>query len=267
MIEQVSALVREAAATVVLPMYRQLSVADVYEKAPGELVTVADQRAEQVIAAGLTALLPGSVVVGEEGVAAEPALLGRLRGTESVWLVDPIDGTANYAAGRPPFAIMVALVRGGATVAGWILDPLTDSLAVAETGAGTYVDGVRVRVDTGPVPPERLRGPIMTRFFPADVRESFRDRTRHLGEVLPGVHCAGREYTELVGGAQHFVVFWRTLPWDHGPGAFLVTEAGGVARRFDGRRYDPTSDGSGLLVAANESIWSEVRAALRAVGV
>ena len=69
------------------------------------------------------ALLPGSAVVGEEAVAADPAMLDRLRDGGAVWLVDPVDGTANFAAGRGPFAVMVALLRERRTAAGWILDP------------------------------------------------------------------------------------------------------------------------------------------------
>ncbi|MEV7227426.1 inositol monophosphatase [Polymorphospora sp. NPDC051019] len=267
MIEQVSALIREAATEVVLPMFRRLSATDVTEKAPGEVVTVADQRTEEVLSAGLTALLPGSVVVGEEGVAADPALLARLRGSDPVWVVDPIDGTANYAAGRTPFAIMVALVRDGTTVAGWIHDPVGDSLTVAEAGSGAYVDGVRMRISADPPPPGGLRGPIMTRFFPPGVREAFRERASVLGEVLPGVHCAGREYADLVAGVQHFAVFWRTLPWDHVAGSFLVREAGGVACRLDGSPYEASGEGSGLVAAASEQIWHEVREVLRTAGV
>ena len=77
------------------------------------MVTVADRRAEELISAGLRRLRPGSVVVGEEAVADDPALLRHLRDGGDVWLVDPVDGTANFAAGRRPFALMVALLTDG----------------------------------------------------------------------------------------------------------------------------------------------------------
>ena len=66
--------------------------------------------------------------------------------------------------------------------------------------------------------------------------------------MLSGQHCAGREYLDLLTGKQQFVAFWRTLPWDHAPGALLVREAGGVVRRFDGEPYRPADEGNGLLV-------------------
>ena len=68
----------------------------------------------------------------------------------------------------------------------------------------------------------------------------------------------------MLTGAQQFVLFWRTLPWDHAPGTLLVREAGGVARRFDGTDYHPADEGRGLLVAASEEVWDEVYAALLA---
>lgn len=262
LVEAVGQLLREAAATVVLPMFQHLADGDVTEKAPGELVTVADRRSEEMISAGLLALLPGSVVVGEEGVADDAAVLDRLRDPGPVWLVDPIDGTGNFAAGRGPFAVMVALLRDGAPVTSWILDPLGDSLAVAESGSGAYVDGGRATLGGDGLSTASLRGAAMTRFLPAPLRASVRRGSASLEEVLPGLHCAGREYVDIVAGRQHFVLFWRTLPWDHAPGALLVEEAGGVVRRLDGGAYDLVDDRAGLLVTANEAIWDQIHATL-----
>jgi fructose-1,6-bisphosphatase/inositol monophosphatase family enzyme len=261
-IDEVGALLREAAATAVLPVFQRLDAAEIEEKAPGEVVTVADRQAEQIIGAGLLRLLPGSVVVGEEAVSAEPAILDRLRSTGAVWLVDPIDGTANFADGRRPFVMMVALLRDGAIEASWILDPIEDTLTVAELGSGTYQDGVKQRTTPDALPAAALRGVVMRRFLPSPLRGSVSGGEGQLGELLPGLHCAGREYLDIVCGVQHFALFWRTLPWDHAPGALLVREAGGMACRLDGGEYDPADEQSGLLVAANEQIWHTVRAAL-----
>jgi fructose-1,6-bisphosphatase/inositol monophosphatase family enzyme len=268
--DAVGALLRETARDAVMPAYRHLGAADVYEKAPGEVVTVADRRAEELLTAGLSALLPGSVVVGEEAVAADPTVLDRLKGSAPVWLVDPVDGTANFAAGREPFAMMIALVRAGETEAAWIYDPVGDSLAAARAGAGTAIDGVPVRRSNGQRAPLRgaeqrapLRGAVPHRYFPRELRERIAARASAPGiELLPSKHCAGREYVDLVRGRQEFVMFWRTLPWDHVPGALLVREAGGVVRRLDGSPYLAEEDGHGLLAAADEATWDAVREAL-----
>ncbi|MBO4162686.1 inositol monophosphatase family protein [Micromonospora antibiotica] len=261
LLADVGTLLRETAADVVLPLFRKLDDADVIEKAPGDLVTVADQRAEERISAELRRLLPGSLVVGEEAVAADGSLLRHLRGGGDVWVVDPVDGTGNFAAGRRPFALMVALLTDGEPVASWVFDPLAETMAVARAGAGTRLDGRPVR-KTPVVPPERLRGTAMVQYLPRATRDRVAAGEGRIGELLPGQHCAGREYLDLLTGDQQFVLFWRTLPWDHLPGALLVREAGGVARRFDGTDYHPADDGHGLLVASDEQTWHEVRAAL-----
>ena len=113
MLEEVAGLIREVATTIVLPRFRRLDAEDIQQKSPGDVVTVADHESELALEAGLTRLLPGSEVVGEEAVAADPGVLGRMADRGAVWIVDPLDGTNNFAAGKTPFAVMVALLRGG----------------------------------------------------------------------------------------------------------------------------------------------------------
>ncbi|TDB75902.1 inositol monophosphatase family protein [Micromonospora sp. KC723] len=261
--DDVGELLRQTATDIVLPLFRRLDDADIVEKAPGDLVTVADRRAEERISEALRRLLPGSVVVGEEAVAEHPDLLRHLRGGGDVWLVDPVDGTNNFAVGRSPFALMVALLTDGEMTGAWVLDPLAGVLADARLGAGTRLDGKPVRAADVAAPPDgRMRGTAMTRYLPPAVRTRVEAGGARLGELLPGQHCAGREYLDLLTGDHRFVLFWRTLPWDHAPGVLLVREAGGVARRFDGADYHPGDDRPGLLVAADEATWSTARAAL-----
>ncbi len=258
MIDEVAALMRITAGSAILPLFRHLAASDIEEKAPGDVVTVADRRAEELLATGLIELLPGSTVVGEEAVATDSALLRRLAGAGPVWLVDPLDGTANFAAGHGPFAVMVALLADGVARTGWILDLITDQLAVAEAGAGAYLDGVRINTDSGSPPLSGLRGNVRSRYLPPDVREAVDRRAGLLGEALPGTGCAGREYPDVISGVQDFALFWRTLPWDHAAGVLFAHEAGGVARRLDGRPYLLTDPRPGLLVARNGDVWREV---------
>src|SRR5437879_2711858 len=107
-LERVTGLIEETAALEILPRFRKLAAGDIREKEPGDLVTVADEAAEARLTPLLTALLPGSLVLGEEAAAADPKLLNRLLGDHPVWVIDPVDGTGNFAAGRPAFAVMVA---------------------------------------------------------------------------------------------------------------------------------------------------------------
>ncbi|MEU4621799.1 inositol monophosphatase family protein [Actinoplanes sp. NPDC023801] len=261
-LDQVAELVREVAHTVVLPRFRRLSADEVHQKAPGDLVTIADQESERALTRGLTALLPGSVVVGEEAVAADPSVGDRLGGSGSVWVVDPVDGTNNFASGRTPFCVMVALVRDGETTAAWILDVVADRLTVAELGAGAYRDGERIKARTDDPGAAGLHGVIAHKYFPDDLREQVHANAGRLGGHTTGRHCAGYEYPAIAVDEQQFAMFWRILPWDHVPGALIVREAGGVVRHLDGTEHRPTGNQRGLLAAANEDIWHSVHSTL-----
>jgi fructose-1,6-bisphosphatase/inositol monophosphatase family enzyme len=257
--DKVETLMREAAANAILPRVRRLRHHEIEEKTPGELVTAADREAERILSAGLSALLPGSLMIGEAAAAADPALISRLADGGDIWLVDPLDGTANFAAGREPFAVMVALVRDGVTVASWMLDPVSGVMCQAERGAGASIAGHRAKASSACPPLAALRGAVLKRFLRAQDRTAIERRGAAIGAVLPGFLCAGREYPAIVAGEQHFALFWRTLPWDHAPGALFAEEAGAMARRLDGSAYVPGDQRPGLLVAQNEEVWRLVR--------
>ena len=108
---------------------------------PLDLVTEADEAAEAVIAAGLRQLFPGALVIGEEATAADPSLLGGLADAALAFVVDPIDGTANYAAGLPLFGVMVGVIARGEVVGSVIHDPVLDDLPLALRGEGAWVGG------------------------------------------------------------------------------------------------------------------------------
>jgi fructose-1,6-bisphosphatase/inositol monophosphatase family enzyme len=157
---------------------------------------------------------------------------------------------------------MVALLADGAAQAGWILDLITDQLAVAEVGAGACLDGVPITTDQDSPPLAALRGNVRSKYLPPAVRVAVDRRVGLLGEALPGTGCAGREYPDVVTGVQDFALFWRTLPWDHAAGDLFTREAGGAVRRLDGGPYLPTDRSPGLLVARNEEVWRQVYAAM-----
>jgi fructose-1,6-bisphosphatase/inositol monophosphatase family enzyme len=169
-LDRVEEIVREVAAEVVLPKFRTLAAHEILEKEPGQTVTVADRASEAMLAQRLRALLPGAQVVGEEETATDPGVLNHLAGADPVWVVDPIDGTGNFAAGKEPFGIMVALVQSGVPVLSVIYEPVPDSISLAEAGAGAYVDGVRRKMEDDPVETATLRGSVLTKYLPADMR-------------------------------------------------------------------------------------------------
>jgi fructose-1,6-bisphosphatase/inositol monophosphatase family enzyme len=255
-IDRGCAILRETARTVVLPSFAMGVKRDSWLKAPGELVTAVDNEAETAITARLRDLLPGSLVLGEEACS-DPALLDRI-GDPLVWLVDPIDGTANFAAGRPPFAMMMALLRSGEPVASWIHDPLSGDMSVAEKGAGAWMNGERLG---GAVfkPSLGHRTAIVSQaFMPADAEGVPSAFEASFGSVVPTRRCAGAEYPLVASGAVDIALYWRTLAWDHGPGQLLVTEAGGRLCHLDGSAYDLRRPRSGLLVAGSCALAEEL---------
>ncbi len=255
----VSALMRDVAARVVLPRFRRLGPADIMEKAPNDLVTVADRESEAALAEGLLALLPDARVVGEEACAADPALADRV-GEGLCWIVDPIDGTHNFAAGNPPFAIMVALADGGRTEAGWILDPLSGRMCHAARGSGAWIDEspVASRGSGEAVP---IAG-LSVAFLPPEIREGVEARAEGALRCVPIPRCAGEQYPRIVNGRNDVALFWRTMVWDHAPGALFLEEAGGRVARFDGTPYAPGQTGTGLIAAATPALWDRTAAIL-----
>lgn len=259
----VAQVIRDAANQALLPRYKALRDSDVHEKSPGEIVTAADRACEALLSAQLTALLPGSAVLGEEASSDNPQLRTLLQRAGAVWVVDPLDGTANFVAGSPCFSVMVALVSHGVTQASWMLDPLTQTLHSARRGAGAWVNGVpSLRAPGTASPMQELRGAVLTRYLPEPLHSDILARTHRLGAAMPGLRCAGHEYPDIAEGRQHFALFWRTEPWDHLPGALYLTETGGHVARLDGTEYRPGTAGAGLLAAQNASVWSTVQQAL-----
>ncbi|PWR20458.1 inositol monophosphatase family protein [Zavarzinia compransoris] len=255
--ERIAALIREVARAELLPRFRALAAHEIIEKEPGDLVTVADRAAEDRLTPGLRALVPGCLVIGEEAAHAAPDLLHRVGEDGPVFVVDPLDGTANFAAGRPFFATMVARLDKGRPVAGWIYDPLGDRMLVAEAGAGAWLNGRRLQLAAGPGLGQ-ARGSAQVRLLDApykSVLDHRRDRFVDKGSTL----CAGHDYLRLVSGEMDFLLYWRTLPWDHAPGAVIVEEAGGTVGRPDGRgfRCDPMS--RGVLSATDAELWRAAR--------
>jgi fructose-1,6-bisphosphatase/inositol monophosphatase family enzyme len=257
--DQVSGLIEDVAATIVMPYFQTLSAEQIIEKGPGDLVTVADRLSEERLTAGLLAILPGSRVVGEEAVSADASVVdGIEKGV--VWIVDPIDGTGNYAAGRSPFAIMVGLAEEGEIVAGWILDPVAKRMLHGVKGGGAYVNGARVTArGTGE---DTLVAALAPRFLPAEVRAEVEARTSGKVRLAEIPRCAGEQYPRVVSGENDFALFWRSHPWDHAPGSLFLTEAGGKIARMDGAPYRIGDNRTGLIIAATPEIWDRAAALL-----
>ncbi len=261
--ERVAELMRETAASELLPRFRNLTDDEVRQKRPGDFVTVADVAAEQRLASGLARILPGVPVVGEEAVEKDPGLVDLIgRPGESCWVVDPLDGTSNFASGKDRFAIIVSLVHDRRTAAGWILDVPNGRLAAARRGQGVTLNGVTVRGEGRRRPPDGLVGYRIRKEFDRQLDD---EQRRVLG-TLATLNCAGREYIEILSGRFGFCLYRMTKPWDHAAGALMMEEAGGAAVRFNGSPYRPGDRvDSGIIAAPTTEVLADVRAVFESV--
>lgn len=268
-IEKISELLREVSSEVVIPRFRSLESGEIEHKPsesdPNDIVTVVDHEVEAWMIDVLRGLDPSVPVVGEEGVYADPSLIRVRETSDSYWLLDPIDGTKNFARGEEGFGIMLARVDRGAVTASWIYLPVEDRIFVAELGSGAWVDGTRIRIASGPLA-GAPRGALHLRYMPSEIAERLREVLAERVQVAPDMGCAAMEYTRILTGAREFAVYHRLHPWDHAPGALLLSEGGGRVEHQDGAPYTPRSTDQVTFVAHDPGLSEEMRGWLRGTG-
>ncbi|WP_030751927.1 inositol monophosphatase family protein [Streptomyces sp. NRRL F-5135] len=266
-VSDVEEAVRAAAAAEIMPRHRQLAAHEIIEKSgPHDLVTVADRRAEEHLTAALTALLPGSLVVGEEAVHADPGAYGALRGDAPVWIVDPVDGTRQFVRGEPGFCTLVALAQGGELLASWTYAPALDEMAVAVLGRGARLNGAPLR-SGNPEPGAVLEVAMSHPDYTSDAQKRALLGLRTEGFAPRSCGAAGLEYLGVARGRLDAVAFNWELAWDHAAGLLLVTEAGGTQTTLTGEPYRIAGDNVLPFTAArDEATAKRVRDCLRAGG-
>jgi fructose-1,6-bisphosphatase/inositol monophosphatase family enzyme len=262
----VACLLREAARAEIMPRFRRLDADAVRMKSgPLDLVTEADEAAERAITAGLKQHFPGCVVIGEEASSADMSLVEAIGTAELAFVVDPVDGTANYAAGLPLFGCMAAALMRGEVVAAIIYDPVGDDTAMALRGEGAWTeapDGRRTDLRVAdPIPVAEMSGSVSWRFLPDGLKQTV---CRNLPRVAASFdhRCAAHQYRLLSAGHCNYMMFNKLMPWDHAPGWLLHQEAGGFSAQFDGSPYRPTVLSGGLICASDEASYLALRAAL-----
>lgn len=256
-------LLRDAAKIEILPRFRRLGGDDVRAKSePSDLVTEADEAAERMIRRELESFAPGALFIGEESVAADPALLGKLADADFAVVVDPVDGTFNFASGIPAFGVMASVVWKGETVAGIIYDPMGDDWIMAEKGAGSFLrrpggEAIRLSVDR-PKPIKDMVGMASAGYFFGDERERILSNLAKV-RMFASYRCAAHEYRTFASGHVQFVLYNKLMPWDHLAGTLIGTEAGGYVARLDGSPYLPHHVEGGLLAATDKESWQDLR--------
>jgi len=261
--QQLIEIVRHAARTEILPRFRNLSAASIRAKsAPDDLVTDADQGAERLMTQAIRELLPEATVIGEEAVAEGDAQLADIAGAELALIIDPVDGTWNYARGLNQFGVILAATSCGETVFGLLYDPLADDWVVARRGEGAYFarsDGTQRRLsvsDTSEI--TEMVGSTSIRLFPKPQQYQLAATFPDLQRMM-AFGCACHEYRTMAFGYVDFMLAGKLMPWDHAAGLLIHQEAGGHAALLDGTPYTPTLHQGRLLAANSRESWERLR--------
>src|SRR6185437_1477511 len=242
---ELAEILREAAKAEILPRFRRLDPKTIHTKSSAtDLVTEADTEAERRIKLEIAKRWPEAVVVGEESVAADPALLHRVGGADLAITVDPVDGTANFAAGLPLYAVMASVVVKGEAVGGiWLHRP---------NGASERLKVARA------VPLAQTVAHVSISFLDPAYKAQVLGNLAKLA-ISANYRVAGHDYRTMASGHCHAVLFNKLMPWDHLPGTLICAEAGAYVRKFDGSEYRPTDLSGGLLLACDKEQWSLLR--------
>jgi fructose-1,6-bisphosphatase/inositol monophosphatase family enzyme len=263
---RVGEILAQAARAELMPRFGRLSAGQVRAKSSRfDVVTDADEAAERAMATALTAAHPDAVVVGEEAAARDPTLLGAVGTADFAFVLDPLDGTKNFAVGVPLFGVMAAATVRGEVVLGALHDPVGRTTALALRGEGAWTqgeDGARADLRVaGAVAVQEMDAIIGTNFLPEPLRTTVNGNLSRLG-MSAWLRCTAHEYRLAAAGHCELLLYNKLMPWDHAAGWLLHREAGGYSAHFDGSAYRPSHLTGGLICAPDAASWRLARDAL-----
>jgi myo-inositol-1(or 4)-monophosphatase len=219
------------------------------------LVTEVDKISEEMITSKITTLFPDHDILSEEFTHIE-------RGSDFRWIIDPLDGTTNYAHGYPFFCVSIALERLSTMIVGIVYDPMLNEMFVAEKGNGAFLNDREIHVSN-------TRGVIkglLATGFPYDIREDSHNNLNYFNKMIlkaQAIRRAGSAALDLAYvAAGRFDGFWelKLNPWDIAAGWLLVEEAGGIVTDMGGNDYYLESSS---ILASNGRIHKEMMGVLK----
>jgi len=252
-IQRVENLIRETATTCIEPYFQNLSTDQIrFKDSEFDPVSVADTAAEEHLKIGLTEVEPSSLFIGEETYALTPECIAHIQEIDRpVWVVDPIDGTANFVSGDPGFGIMVALVFQNKVLYSWLYEIPKQNLVCKLFAGPVLINGAVVPIGNQTSQP--YIGQVGRKLYALPGVQKLKSEYPHL-TIDPGRDPSIIKYQLMVEGRLDFLVFQVTMPWDHLPGYGLLAEQGMSFLRWDGTPYELTDTNKGLVVARNEGI-------------
>ncbi|MFT2097813.1 inositol monophosphatase family protein [Marinomonas sp. 2405UD66-6] len=269
---QLIEIVRRAGQEIVMTNFRQLSSADVETKSSfSDLVTIADKACEDFITQKIQQHFPDWAIVGEEATAEDTSTTDKISQSDICVIIDPIDGTWNYAHGIADFGIILAVLVQGETRFGLLYDPVNDDWIYANKGEGAFFQRTSLKErGTGQIPSqaplalkiaaeaelERLAGIMSIHSYTGEKQKDFAIKATRFARINNLPSCPA--YRQLSLGHFHFSLTYKMLPWDHAAGVLIYTEAGGVCRLLNGTEYNPAMLEGELLAAQSEAQWQAI---------
>ncbi len=255
-------IVRRTARAEIMPRFRSLSQADIRSKSRADdLVTAADVAAEQMITRALRIAFPTALVLGEEAVSEDASLLGQIADAPLAFIIDPVDGTWNFAHGLAVFGVILAVTQYGRPAFGLIYDPVADDWVIADENGPARMD----RASGASIPLkaamgkqiDALSGYVPLHLFSGETR-------RKVAATLPvfksahTLRCSAHEYRMIAQGHADFVITQSLNPWDHAAGALICAQAGCHVEMLDGGPYTASRHDGHLLVAPDRTTWNRL---------
>jgi len=219
------------------------------------LVTEADRMSEALIIDRIQQHFPDSSILTEESPE-------RKRNSEYRWIIDPLDGTTNYAHGYPVFCVSIALEREQCVIAGVVYNPMLDELFLAEKGKGAWLNGERISVSKI----SDLSRSLLATGFPYDIRESENNNLDYFNFMVKEVQAIRRAGSAALDmayvAAGRFDGFWelKLMPWDTAAASLLITEAGGSVSGLSGQGFSLTAPS---VLASNGKIHQQLISVLQ----
>lgn len=255
--------VKQAGQTEIMPRFRSLDAADISEKTSAvDLVTQADLLAEQQITAALRERFTSALIVGEEAYEADKSVVPALADAELAFVIDPVDGTFNFAAGFPVFGTILSVTVKGETVAGIIHEPVLGDTITAIKGSGSYLtrkDGTSTKLEVADaIDLSQMVGGMSWGHMDEPDRSRIAANLSKIRMTF-AFNCSAYEYWMVASGKLHFIGHSKLMPWDHLAGVLIHQEAGGHTAKYDGTPYRPGETTGGIISAPDRESWNIIR--------
>jgi len=249
----------EKAARSLVRDFGEVEQLQVSRKGPGDFVSAADHRSEEIIFHELSKARPDyGFLMEERGTVAG-------KDTEHRWIVDPLDGTTNFLHGIPHWNITIALEEKDEIIAGIVFNPITNEMFRAEKGQGAFMRNKRLRVSGRTIMTEAVFLTGEPRRVPAEQSLFFDEYSavQRAGPSMRRMGAAALDMAYVAAGRSEG--FWeRSLnPWDVAAGSLIVKEAGGMVGDIDRHQNNPVKTGN--IVAGNGALYDELKKLLKSV--